>query len=77
MPCKLSDKCNLLLSFGEISEFVGMVRKIFIYTREEVQKMKPGNLNLKAEQNLPFEEGMDVEEVKSRTLASATGPETT
>lgn len=57
-------------------EFVGMVRKIFIYTREEVQKMKPGNLNLKAEQNQPFEEGMDVEEVKSRTLASATGPET-
>ncbi|KAJ9140100.1 hypothetical protein P3X46_030783 [Hevea brasiliensis] len=28
-------------------EFVGMVRKIFIYTREEVQKMNPGTIDSK------------------------------
>ncbi|XP_043723773.1 auxin response factor 2A-like [Telopea speciosissima] len=32
-------------------EFCSMVRKIFIYTRDEVQKMNPGNLNPKIEEN--------------------------
>ncbi|XP_047341034.1 auxin response factor 2B-like [Impatiens glandulifera] len=32
-------------------EFCGMVRKIFIYTREEVQRMNPGTLNSKIEGN--------------------------
>lgn len=30
-------------------EFCGMVRKIFIYTREEVQRMNPGTLNSKSD----------------------------
>lgn len=32
------------------SEFCGMVRKIFIYTREEVQKMNPGTALARAEE---------------------------
>nr|WAK98323.1 ARF2 protein [Paeonia lactiflora] len=32
-------------------EFCGMVRKIFIYTREEVQRMNPGTLDSKVEEN--------------------------
>jgi hypothetical protein len=31
------------------SEFCNMVHKIFIYTREEVQRMSPGNLNSRSE----------------------------
>ncbi|CAI0548053.1 unnamed protein product [Linum tenue] len=38
-------------------EFVGMVRKIFIYTREEVQKMNPGTLNPKCSNNSDGEGG--------------------
>ncbi|KAM7471569.1 hypothetical protein LguiA_009752 [Lonicera macranthoides] len=43
-------------------EFCGMVRKIFIYTREEVQRMNPGTLNTKGEVNA---EGMEAQEVKN------------
>ncbi|KAF9607302.1 hypothetical protein IFM89_033847 [Coptis chinensis] len=32
-------------------EFCSMVRKIFIYTREEVQKMNPGALNSRVDEN--------------------------
>eukprot|EP00262_Sarcandra_glabra_P003007 TRINITY_DN13442_c0_g2_i1.p1 TRINITY_DN13442_c0_g2~~TRINITY_DN13442_c0_g2_i1.p1 ORF type:complete len:769 (+),score=140.38 TRINITY_DN13442_c0_g2_i1:759-3065(+) len=32
-------------------EFCSMVRKIFIYTRDEVQKMNPGTLSLRFEEN--------------------------
>ncbi|KAF5732249.1 auxin response factor 2 [Tripterygium wilfordii] len=40
-------------------EFCAMVRKIFIYTREEVQKMNPGTLNSKVEESLSPMEGRD------------------
>ncbi|CAK9186904.1 unnamed protein product [Ilex paraguariensis] len=43
-------------------EFCGMVRKIFIYTREEVQRMNPGTLNLKGEENSRVGEGMDAKD---------------
>lgn len=49
-------------------EFVGMVRKIFIYTREEVQKMNPGTLNSKGDENLLDAEGMDAKELKCLPL---------
>lgn len=34
----------------QIREFCAMVRKIFICTKEEVQKMNPGSLHSKAEE---------------------------
>ncbi|PQQ06282.1 auxin response factor 2 [Prunus yedoensis var. nudiflora] len=44
-------------------EFCGIVRKIFIYTREEVQKMNPGTLNSHGEENLSLvAEGADARE---------------
>lgn len=52
----------------KIREFVGMVRKIFIYTREEVQKMNPGTLNSKGDENLLDAEGMDAKELKCLPL---------
>lgn len=42
-----------------------MVRKIFIYTREEVQRMNPGTLNSKAEVNSLDAEDMDAKEMKN------------
>lgn len=45
-------------------EFVSMVRKIFIYTREEVQKMNPGTLNSKGDESLLDMEGTDAKEAK-------------
>lgn len=36
-----------------------MVRKILILTKEEVQRMKPGTLNLKGEEILSFAEDVD------------------
>ncbi|XP_052175555.1 LOW QUALITY PROTEIN: auxin response factor 2A-like [Diospyros lotus] len=46
-------------------EFVGMVRKIFIFTREEVQRMNPGScLSMKSEENSLNAEGMDETEVR-------------
>jgi hypothetical protein len=41
-------------------EFVGMVKKIFIYTREEVQKMNPGTLSSKSEENVDGAEMNDL-----------------
>lgn len=46
-----------------------MVRKIFIYTKEEVQKMNPMTLNSKGGENqLVAEGGGDAKEVKSQPL---------
>ncbi|XVF49519.1 hypothetical protein PTKIN_Ptkin04bG0019000 [Pterospermum kingtungense] len=45
-------------------EFCAMVRKIGIYTREEVQKMKPGSLSSKGEDNSVRCEGLDAKEMK-------------
>lgn len=45
-------------------EFCGMVRKIFIYTKEEVQKMTPRALNSKIEENTPTSGGSDSKEAK-------------
>uniref|UniRef100_A0A5B6YQR1 Auxin response factor n=1 Tax=Davidia involucrata TaxID=16924 RepID=A0A5B6YQR1_DAVIN len=56
-------------------EFCGMVRKIFIYTKEEVQRMNPGTLSSKGEENSLAAEGMDAKEVKDQPLPSASGPE--
>ncbi|GMI76666.1 ORESARA 14, ARF1-BINDING PROTEIN, auxin response factor 2, HLS1 SUPPRESSOR [Hibiscus trionum] len=52
-------------------EFCTMVRKIGIYTREEVQKMKPGSLNSKVEDNPVSGEGLDAKEVKCPSASSA------
>ncbi|CAN1138615.1 Auxin response factor 2 [Linum perenne] len=52
-------------------EFVGMVRKIFIYTREEVQKMNPGSLNVKGSSNCDGEGG----EMKQSACSLASGSE--
>ncbi|KAK9036373.1 hypothetical protein V6N11_078377 [Hibiscus sabdariffa] len=43
-------------------EFCAMVRKIGIYTREEVQKMKPGSLSLKVDDNPVPVEAVDAKE---------------
>ncbi|KAL4566718.1 hypothetical protein LXL04_030841 [Taraxacum kok-saghyz] len=46
-------------------EFCGMVRKIFIYTREEVQRMNPGTLNSRDEDNhSSVAEGMDEKDTR-------------
>ncbi|EEF51702.1 Auxin response factor, putative [Ricinus communis] len=56
-------------------EFVGMVRKIFIYTREEVQKMNPGTLNSKGDEHLLDVDGVDAKEVKCVPLPPAQSTE--
>ncbi|XP_022952399.1 auxin response factor 2B-like isoform X1 [Cucurbita moschata] len=55
-------------------EFCGMVRKIFIYTREEVQKMNPRSLTLKGDEN-PSVEGEEAKEIKSPAVPSMSAPE--
>lgn len=45
-----------------------MVRKIYIYTREEVQRMNPGTLNSKSEDSGLVAEGMDAKEGKGQPL---------
>lgn len=55
-------------------EFCCMVRKIFIYTREEVQKMSPGTLNSHGEGNQSSAEVIDAKE-KSQTLPLSSIPE--
>lgn len=45
-------------------EFCGMVRKIFIYTREEVQRMNPGTLNSRDDDNSSVAEGMDEKDTR-------------
>ncbi|MCD7451814.1 ADP-ribosylation factor 2, partial [Datura stramonium] len=56
-------------------EFCGMVRKIFIYTKEEVQRMNPGTLNSKGEDTSSVAEGSDAKEVKNLQLPSESGQE--
>ncbi|KAJ8550876.1 hypothetical protein K7X08_000246 [Anisodus acutangulus] len=57
-------------------EFCGMVRNIFIYTKEEVQRMNPGTLNSKGDDNSSVaEEGSDTKEVKNLQLPSDSSPE--
>ncbi|XP_027357469.1 auxin response factor 2A-like [Abrus precatorius] len=45
-------------------EFCGMVRKIFIYPKEEIQKMSPGTLGSKNEENQSASEGADAQDIK-------------
>ncbi|XP_039011777.1 auxin response factor 2-like [Hibiscus syriacus] len=52
-------------------EFCAMVRKIGIYTREEVQKMKPGSLSLKVNDHPVPAEGDGVKEVQCPSASSA------
>ncbi|XP_057516615.1 auxin response factor 2A isoform X3 [Amaranthus tricolor] len=56
-------------------EFVGMVRKIFIYTKEEVQKMAPRTLNFRNEDNVPTTGGSDSKEAKQSIPSSASNAE--
>nr|XP_027122786.1 auxin response factor 2A-like [Coffea arabica]XP_027122787.1 auxin response factor 2A-like [Coffea arabica] len=56
-------------------EFCGMVRKIFIYTREEVQRMNPGTLNSRGEEQSSVAEGLDAKEVKNLLHPSASSPD--
>ncbi|KAG9446203.1 hypothetical protein H6P81_012331 [Aristolochia fimbriata] len=52
-------------------EFCNMVRKIFIYTRDEVQKMNPGTLNSRTEESVTIsEERASMTETKSQQLPS-------
>ncbi|XP_047311082.1 auxin response factor 2B-like isoform X2 [Impatiens glandulifera] len=48
-------------------EFCGMVKKMFIYTREEVQRMNPETLNSKEDDNSVVGDGMDDKEAKEVT----------
>ncbi|KAE8699947.1 Auxin response factor 23 [Hibiscus syriacus] len=52
-------------------EFCAMVRKIGIYTREEVQKMKPRSLSLKVNDQPVPAEGVDAKEVQCPSASSA------
>ncbi|XP_057474375.1 auxin response factor 2B-like [Actinidia eriantha] len=56
-------------------EFCDIVRKISIYTREEVQRMNPGTLISKSEENSLVGEGTDDKEVKNSTSPLAPSPE--
>ncbi|KAJ4960073.1 hypothetical protein NE237_019983 [Protea cynaroides] len=57
-------------------EFCSMVRKIFIYTREEIQKMNPGNLNPKIEESVVVpQERTSPKEVKCVPLPAAPSPD--
>lgn len=52
-----------------------MVRKLFIYTREEVQRMNPKTLNSRSEENSLLGEGMDEKEMKNLQPSSVSSPE--
>ncbi|KAK4488932.1 hypothetical protein RD792_004722 [Penstemon davidsonii] len=52
-------------------EFCGMVRKILILTKEEVQRMSPGTLNSKGEEGSSLAEGVDTKDVKNLTTTSS------
>ncbi|KAF7834043.1 Auxin response factor 2 [Senna tora] len=45
-------------------EFCAMVRKMYIYPKEEIQKMSPGTLSSRIEENHLVSEGADAKEVK-------------
>lgn len=55
-------------------EFCGMVHKILILTKEEVQRMNPGTFNSKGEDNSIVAEGTDAKEMKSPPTSSS-GPD--
>nr|ANI70177.1 auxin response factor ARF5 [Salvia miltiorrhiza] len=55
-------------------EFCGMVHKILILTKEEVQRMNPGTFNLKGEEISSVAEGTDAKEMKNLPTASS-GPD--
>ncbi|KAL9271837.1 Auxin response factor 2B-like protein [Drosera capensis] len=50
-------------------EFCGMVKKIFIYTKEEVQKMGPKKLYMRSEGSPPAVEGADLREWGTSTCS--------
>lgn len=52
-----------------------MVRKILILTKEEVQRMNPGNFNSKGEETSSVAEGLDAKEVKNLPTTSSSGPD--
>lgn len=56
-------------------EFCGMVRKIYIYTKEEVQKMAPRTLNSRSEENPAAAEGADSKDVKQSLPSSTSNAE--
>ncbi|XP_042501866.1 auxin response factor 2A-like [Macadamia integrifolia] len=58
-------------------EFCSMVRKIVIYTRDEVQKMNPGNLNSKIEENpvVAAQERTGAKELKCLLPTASDGPD--
>ncbi|XP_018456407.1 auxin response factor 2 [Raphanus sativus] len=51
-------------------EFCGMVRKISIYTKEEVRKMNPGTLSCRSEEEAVVGEGSDPKDAKSASNPS-------
>ncbi|CAH8387732.1 unnamed protein product [Eruca vesicaria subsp. sativa] len=51
-------------------EFCGMVRKISIYTKEEVRKMNPGTLSCRSEEEAVVGEGSDAKDAKSASNPS-------
>ncbi|KAF9623015.1 hypothetical protein IFM89_035996 [Coptis chinensis] len=67
---------TMLVGDDPWQEFCSMVRKIFIYTREEVQKMNPGALNSRVDENpVIAEERIGDKETISMPVPSATSPE--
>ncbi|XP_075480731.1 auxin response factor 2A-like [Primulina tabacum] len=52
-------------------EFCGMVRKILIVTKEEVQRMNPGTLISKGEETSSVAEGFDAKEMKNIPTTSS------
>ncbi|GMH31510.1 hypothetical protein Nepgr_033353 [Nepenthes gracilis] len=57
---------RMLVGDDPWGEFCAMVRKIFIYTKEEVQRMSHGTLNSKSEESPPATDGVDAKEVKQQ-----------
>ncbi|KAF9623241.1 hypothetical protein IFM89_000730, partial [Coptis chinensis] len=67
---------TMLVGDDPWQEFCSMVRKIFIYTREEVQKMNPGALNSRVDENpVIAEERTSDKETISLLVPSTTSPE--
>ncbi|CAN6472455.1 unnamed protein product [Victoria cruziana] len=56
-------------------EFCSMVRKIFIYTREEVQKMSPGSINAKVEESSAAEGRTTVRDPKCNSTPTTAASE--
>ena len=48
-----------------------MVRKIYVCPKEEIQKMIPGTLSSKNEENQSASEGADAQEIKCQLQHSA------